>query len=77
MNSFKMSPDAWTYVDKILENASSPHTKFYALQILDEAVNVSKNSLHNLIAVTFLSNRQDGKFYQKIKSKAFAHILYR
>ena len=28
-------------VDQILEKAQSPNTKFYALQILDEAVNVS------------------------------------
>lgn len=40
MNQFKSHPDAWTYVDKILDKAQSPHTKFYALQILDEAVNV-------------------------------------
>lgn len=43
MNQFKQHPDAWTHVDKILEKAQNPNTKFYALQILDEAVNVSTN----------------------------------
>jgi hypothetical protein len=42
LNQFKQHPDAWTHVDKILEKAQSPNTKFYALQILDEAVNVRK-----------------------------------
>jgi len=31
MNQLKSHPDAWTYVDKILEKAMSPHTKFFAL----------------------------------------------
>lgn len=41
LNQFKEHPDAWINVDKILDKAPSPNTKFYALQILDEAVNVS------------------------------------
>jgi hypothetical protein len=41
MNGFKEHPDAWIHVDKILDKAQSPNTKFFALQILDEAVNVS------------------------------------
>lgn len=41
MNGFKEHPEAWTHVDKILDKAQSPNTKFFALQILDEAVNVS------------------------------------
>jgi len=41
LNQFKQNPDAWTLVDKILDKAAYPHTKFFALQILDEAVNVS------------------------------------
>lgn len=40
MNQFKQHPDAWTLVDKILDKAQNANTKFYALQILDEAVNV-------------------------------------
>lgn len=40
LNQFKESQEAWTIVDKVLDKAFSPNTKFYALQILDEAVNV-------------------------------------
>ena len=39
LNEFKGNPDAWLVVDKILEKSKSPHSKFLALQILDEAVN--------------------------------------
>lgn len=46
LNQFKAYPDAWLVVDRILQVAQNPNTKFYALQILDEAVNV-RNSLLN------------------------------
>lgn len=41
MNQFKSHQDAWLSVDKILTNAQNPNTKFFALQILDEVLNVS------------------------------------
>ena len=41
LNEFKKHPEAWLVVDQILKNSSSYHTKFLALQILDEAINVS------------------------------------
>jgi len=41
LNQYKAHPDAWTTVDKILMQSQSPDTKFFGLQILDEAVNVS------------------------------------
>lgn len=48
-------------VDKILQVAQNPNTKFYALQILDDAVNVS--------ALTSLNGyRLDGKFFLKIRN---------
>jgi hypothetical protein len=37
-------------VDKILQTANDPNSKFYALQILDEAVNVSEFSLNKNFA---------------------------
>jgi hypothetical protein len=40
LNDLKMHPDSWLLVDTILEGSSNPHTKFYALTILDEAVKV-------------------------------------
>ena len=40
LNEFKSNPDAWMCVDKILSESKNPHSKFLALQILDEAVNV-------------------------------------
>lgn len=43
LNQFKEHPDAWINVDKILDNTKNPNTKFYALQILDDAVNVSNH----------------------------------
>jgi hypothetical protein len=56
LNEFKSNPDAWTYVDKIIDGAQNPNTKFIALQILDEAVNVRTlpftillNSFYNMI----------------------------
>jgi Importin-beta N-terminal domain len=38
MNAFKEHPNAWQVVDKILDTATDSNTKFFALQILDEAV---------------------------------------
>lgn len=55
LNQFKEHPDAWINVDKILDKAPSPNTKFYALQILDEAVNVSLT--HQIIYLTLNSTR--------------------
>lgn len=40
LNQFKSHPDAWTLVDKIIDGSTDPNTKFYALSILDDAVNV-------------------------------------
>jgi len=39
LNKFKSNPDSWLVVDRILQQASNPNTKFFALQILEEAVN--------------------------------------
>jgi exportin-1 len=41
LNKFKSNPDSWLVVDRILQQALNPNTKFFALQILEEAVNVS------------------------------------
>ena len=32
------NPDLWTKADGILERASNPNTKFFGLQILDDAI---------------------------------------
>ena len=32
------SPDVWTKADAILERASNPQTRFFGLQILDDAI---------------------------------------
>lgn len=32
------SPDAWTKADAILERAQNPHSKFFGLQVLDDAI---------------------------------------
>ncbi len=32
------NPDLWTKADGILERASNPHTRFFGLQILDDAI---------------------------------------
>lgn len=32
------SPDAWTKADAILERAQNPQSKFFGLQILDDAI---------------------------------------
>ena len=61
LNDIKAHPDSWLLVDKILDNSKSPQSKFLALQILDEAVNVI--SYFQL----FPFYRPDGKFYQSSK----------
>lgn len=45
LNQFKAYPDAWLTVDRILSVAQNPNTKFLALQILEEAVNVSLSNI--------------------------------
>ena len=49
LNQFKAHPDAWQVVDRILSGQSSPNTKFIAVQILDEAVNVSTTTSINFL----------------------------
>jgi hypothetical protein len=34
------NPDLWMKADGILERASNPHTRFFGLQILDDAIRV-------------------------------------
>lgn len=41
LNQFKSNENAWMTVDKILDLSNDNNVKFYALQILDEAINVS------------------------------------
>ena len=41
INEFKQNPQAWLYADTILELSTSPNTKFFALSILEDAINVS------------------------------------
>ncbi|KAI5808999.1 CRM1 C terminal-domain-containing protein [Peziza echinospora] len=38
LNQFKENPDSWIMVDKILESASYPHTKYLGLQVLDNVI---------------------------------------
>ena len=64
MNQFKLHKDAWMTVDKILELSQDPNTRFFALTILDEAVNVSANLDHSLVGnmwLIFDFCRLDGK----------------
>ena len=42
LNEFKMNENAWMTVDSILQHAKTPNTKFFGLQMLDDAVNVSR-----------------------------------
>ncbi|MCJ1370011.1 Karyopherin transporter [Loxospora ochrophaea] len=43
LNQFKENPDAWLLVDKILQEASHPQTKFLGLQVLDRIRNFVVN----------------------------------
>jgi len=36
--ALKDNPDVWTKADGILERANSPHTRFLAVSILDDAI---------------------------------------
>jgi len=45
LNEYKGNQSAWMTVDKILELCQDNNAKFFALQILDEAINVSKTFL--------------------------------
>ncbi|MCJ1239831.1 Karyopherin transporter [Varicellaria rhodocarpa] len=38
MNQFKENPDAWLLVDKILQDATYPQTKYLGLQVLDDVI---------------------------------------
>ncbi|KAF2398974.1 hypothetical protein EJ06DRAFT_64481 [Trichodelitschia bisporula] len=38
LNQFKENPDSWLLVDKILDSASYPQTKYIGLQILDNVI---------------------------------------
>ncbi|MCJ1390447.1 Karyopherin transporter [Xylographa bjoerkii] len=38
MNQFKENPDAWIMVDKILQEATYPQTKYLGLQVLDSVI---------------------------------------
>ncbi|KAG9691024.1 hypothetical protein KCU76_g7730, partial [Aureobasidium melanogenum] len=38
LNQFKENPDAWLMVDKILQDAQYPQTKFLGLQVLDNVI---------------------------------------
>ena len=38
LNQFKENPDSWLMVDKILESAQYPQTKFLGLQVLDSVI---------------------------------------
>jgi len=38
MNQFKENPDSWLMVDKILQEASYPQTKYLGLQVLDNVI---------------------------------------
>ena len=47
LNQFKGNEQAWLCVDKIIEHATDNNVKFFALQILDEAINVSLYDIEN------------------------------
>jgi len=38
LNQFKENPDAWLMVDKILQDAQYPQTKYLGLQVLDNVI---------------------------------------
>ncbi|KAL9065314.1 MAG: hypothetical protein Q9157_007516 [Trypethelium eluteriae] len=38
-DTFKENPDAWLLVDKILQDAAYPQTKYLGLQVLDQVIN--------------------------------------
>ena len=41
LNDFKSNENAWRTVDKILDNCQDINVRFFALQILDDAIKVS------------------------------------
>ena len=65
LNDFKAAPESWGYTDLIVEHSANPNSKFLALSILEEAINVSE--LMKLITI----NRPGGKFFLKDSVKAF------
>ncbi|KAI7299959.1 hypothetical protein KC315_g17387, partial [Hortaea werneckii] len=38
LNQFKENPDSWLMVDKILQDAQYPQTKYLGLQVLDNVI---------------------------------------
>ncbi len=52
----------WSAADTILEASEEPNTKFFALLILEQAIQVSE-SLYQFINL----NSQNGRYFPKIK----------
>ena len=40
LNEYMELPNSWLIVDKVLDNSPNPNTKFYALSLLEKAINV-------------------------------------
>ena len=49
MNQFKGHEQAYMTVDKILQMCNDNNAKFFALQVLDDAINVSALTTTNFI----------------------------
>lgn len=73
LNKFKSNPDSWLVVDRILQQALNPNTKFFALQILEEAVNTrwkimpddQKNGIRTFIINLVLKLSEDESIMQQ------------
>ena len=41
LSDYKVMPDSWLHTDIVVETSTNPNSKFLALSILEEAINVS------------------------------------
>lgn len=64
LKSFKAMPDSWLHTDAIIEYSANPNSKFIALSILEDAINV-------LVSV---KSRRGGRYCRKLRDKEFARI---
>ena len=72
LNQFKSYPDAWTIVDQILEKSQNANTKFYALQILDEAVNVR---IYNILLIIGVDQVENSPREPEIRNQSLHHSV--
>jgi len=74
------SPDLWQKADGIIEQSQNPHSRFFGLQVLDDAIKtryvLQRSSVSASLASLLTKPHPDGKFYLQIKEKGSRTLLW-